>query len=140
MNDLRIQRLKAGPPANLGFSNRIFWYQEAVNDLLAEVTRQRDETRDRIEDRAELIKRIHLKEKENAELTAVVEPLDKLRNSLKGGGAVVEIYGDNCPDLAPPNNAIEVCSDWTDWKNRRFEGDSLAECLEAAEAARKDGE
>ncbi len=45
-------------------------------------------------------------------------------------GSSVTILCDN-PD-GPPNNAIECCGDWTGWKDTRFEGATLLECLTKA--------
>lgn len=53
--------------------------------------------------------------------------IDDLRENE---GASVNVLCDN-PDGAP-NNAIEVCDDWTGWEPRRFEGDTLMRALNAA--------
>ncbi len=36
----------------------------------------------------------------------------------------------------PPNNAVECCGSWTDWKERRFSGDTLDAAMRAAYHAR----
>lgn len=50
-------------------------------------------------------------------------------------GHSVTILCDN-PE-GPPNNAVEVCGDWTDWQDRRFEGQTLLDALKAADDARR---
>lgn len=35
----------------------------------------------------------------------------------------------------PPNAAIDVVGDWTDWEEKRFPGDSVLQCLHDAVAA-----
>lgn len=45
-------------------------------------------------------------------------------------GAAVTILSDN-PD-GPPNCAVEVCSDRTDWKTRRYSGATITEALLSA--------
>lgn len=53
----------------------------------------------------------------------------------KSEGASVLILCDN-PDFSGKNNAIEVCDEWTGWKPRRFEANSLLEALQTALIAR----
>ncbi len=43
----------------------------------------------------------------------------------------VQIFHDN-PDFFGPEKVIECCGYWTDMKYRRFEGETLIECLEKA--------
>jgi len=62
---------------------------------------------------------------------AAVGTLNELRSAE---GASVEILCDN-PD-GPPSNAILVWDDWTGWKQKRFEGESLADALSNALAAK----
>lgn len=52
-------------------------------------------------------------------------------------GAEVALFCDNPEPIAgtSPNNAIEICDDWTGWKRRRFEGDSILDALRGATAA-----
>lgn len=64
----------------------------------------------------------------------ILGPLNRLRYDE---GAAVTFHNDN-PE-GPPNCSIDVCDDWTDYKLKTFMGDSLSQCLAAAEAARKDG-
>lgn len=61
--------------------------------------------------------------------------IDALRDDE---GNAVTISCDN-PE-GPPNNAIEVTADWTDWEPRRFEGDNVLDALRAAAFSRPDGE
>jgi len=57
-----------------------------------------------------------------------------LVNSLRGPeGNSVTILSDNA-DFHGPNVAVDVCGEWTDWQERRFEGDNLLACLREAEA------
>ncbi len=50
----------------------------------------------------------------------------------KNEGSSVLILCDN-PDFNDgPNNAIEVSDDWTNWKPRRFNGNTLRGALEVA--------
>lgn len=51
-------------------------------------------------------------------------------------GDAVTILCDN-PEPGPSKaNAVECCGFWTDWEDRRFEGDNLTEALKAAAKAR----
>lgn len=61
--------------------------------------------------------------------------MDRINDLRANEGASVNIPCDN-PD-GPPNNAIEVCDEWTGWEPRRFEGDTLLRALNAALAARE---
>lgn len=79
------------------------------------------------------------------ELQQVTAERDQLRdivesiNALQAGyGASLKILCDN--EDGPPNNAILVNDCWTGWEDRRFEGNTLAECLAAALMARNDTE
>lgn len=65
------------------------------------------------------------------ELRRFREGIDDLRH---GEGDSVMIMCDN-PD-GPPNNAVGVCADWTDWKPKRFEGESVCEALDKARRAK----
>lgn len=62
--------------------------------------------------------------------------MDRINELRKNEGDSVRILCDN-PE-GPPNNAIECCGDWTDWKDRRFVGERLIDCLNDACRA-KDG-
>lgn len=42
------------------------------------------------------------------------------------------------PDFDGPNQIIEASGQWTGLEIRTFEGDDVAECLEAAVAAKRD--
>lgn len=54
----------------------------------------------------------------------IVALLDSLRDDE---GNSIEIA---CPNReGSPNQVIEVTADWTNWAPRRFEGDSLLDCL-----------
>ena len=65
-------------------------------------------------------------------LRAVVEPLDRLREAE---GNSVEICCPN-PEFDGPAQVIVVNADWGgEWWPRRFEGETVAECLKAAEEA-----
>jgi hypothetical protein len=46
-------------------------------------------------------------------------------------GGSITLLCDN-PEAWGPNNAIEVCGAWTDWQDRRFEGESLKAAILAA--------
>lgn len=37
----------------------------------------------------------------------------------------------------PPNNAVECCGSWTNWLDRRFEGETLHEAILVAYRARR---
>lgn len=63
-----------------------------------------------------------------------VAVMDRINSLRENEGASVTIMCDN-PD-GPPNNAIEVCDDWTGWELRRFDGESLIRCLVMAEDAK----
>lgn len=57
----------------------------------------------------------------------VLNLIDALR---KDEGHAVTIVCDN-PGPGPAN-AVEVCGDWTEWKDRRFTGNTLLEALSVA--------
>jgi hypothetical protein len=61
--------------------------------------------------------------------------MDRINELRENEGESVNVLCDN-PD-GPPNNAIEVCDEWTGWKPRRFEGDTLLRALNAALVARE---
>ena len=50
-------------------------------------------------------------------------------------GSSVTILCDNPDFNGQPNCAIEVNGDWTDWKDRRFTGDTVLDCLQKAHTA-----
>lgn len=50
-------------------------------------------------------------------------------------GACVRILCDNPEGSGPDNAAVEISSDWTDWKPRRFTGHVVADALHAAREA-----
>ncbi len=77
-----------------------------------------------------LLQRDHIKELEThvAEHVAI--------NYLRADeGASVTINCDN-PD-GPPNNAIDIVDEWTNWIPRRIEGESVLDCLDKAVEAKK---
>jgi hypothetical protein len=47
-------------------------------------------------------------------------------------GSSVVLLCDNPDFNGMPNNAIEVNGAWTDWKDVRFMGDTILDCLEQA--------
>lgn len=65
-----------------------------------------------------------------AEAIEIVALIDALRAEE---GDDVRILCDN-PE-PPPNVAIECNGGWTNYDNRRFEGDTLIQCLRAAQSA-----
>lgn len=67
------------------------------------------------------------------QLRSILSHIDVLR-SPAGSGNSVTIFCEN--DDPPPNQAIECKGDWTEWQDRRFEGDTLLDCLKAAVAAK----
>lgn len=59
------------------------------------------------------------------ELERLVE-FNRLLSRLRDGeGSSVTLLCDNPDFNGQPNNAIEVCGEWTDWKDVRFTGDTL---------------
>src|SRR6185437_13396263 len=58
--------------------------------------------------------------------------IDELRAE---DGCSIQLLCDN-PD-PPPKNAVNVSGDWTNWEDRRFEGETLIDCLRAAAAAKR---
>lgn len=72
--------------------------------------------------------------KEVERLRTIVDPLNRLREDE---GNVVMFICPNPDFNGLPDEAIEVVADWTGWKPARFTGRTLAECLAAAERARK---
>jgi hypothetical protein len=61
------------------------------------------------------------------ECVRIVELIDKLRAEE---GSTVTICCEN-PE-GPPNQAVDVCGRWTNWLERRFTADTLAQALAAA--------
>lgn len=55
-------------------------------------------------------------------------------------GAEVILLCDNPEFNNKPNNAIEIVDDWTQWTVRRFEGDTMLDCLRQALRARTEDE
>ncbi|MCW2195121.1 hypothetical protein DXU07_00880 [Bradyrhizobium elkanii] len=51
----------------------------------------------------------------------------------------VTLFCDNPDFNMRPNSAVEVCGDYTDWNERRFEGDNLTAALMAAYLAKTGG-
>lgn len=51
-------------------------------------------------------------------------------------GDSITLLCDNPDFNGLPNNAVECCGAWTDWKDRRFTGDSLLLAVRAAYLAR----
>lgn len=51
-------------------------------------------------------------------------------------GDSITLLCDNPDFNGQPNNAVECCGEWTDWKDRRFTGDSLLLAVRAAYLAR----
>jgi hypothetical protein len=62
-----------------------------------------------------------------------LETLNLINALRREEGHSVTLFCDN-PDFSGPNNAIAVNGDWTDWKDRRFTGDTLLTALRAAHA------
>ncbi|PDT77253.1 hypothetical protein [Bradyrhizobium sp. C9] len=54
-------------------------------------------------------------------------------------GYSVTLICDNPDFNMGPNSAVEVCGDFTDWSERRFEGDNLTGALMAAYLAKTGG-
>ncbi len=53
-------------------------------------------------------------------------------------GDEVTIFCDNPdPGASSKANAVQCCGEWTNWIDRRFDGDSLTEALKAAAEARR---
>jgi hypothetical protein len=67
--------------------------------------------------------------KEKAEAARIVE-LIELLVADEGNSCQVVCPNPDWNDL--PNRVIEVSAEWTDWKPRRFGGDTLLAALEAA--------
>ncbi|PTQ12927.1 hypothetical protein CLG96_01940 [Sphingomonas oleivorans] len=65
------------------------------------------------------------------------EEFTSLINALRADeGDAVMILCDNPDFNGLPNSAIECNGGWTDWRDRRFAGDTLIDCLRAAVSAR----
>ena len=86
--------------------------------------------------RNQLAQRLRSIEDDYYRVSAILGPLLRLRDNE---GASVTILCPN-PDDGMYANEIEVCDEWTGWKPRRFGGDTLAEALEAAEAAKENSD
>lgn len=72
----------------------------------------------------------------NDQCERIVELIEML---VADEGAELSIACPN-PDFDGPQRIIDVCDQWTDWDNARFEGDTLQEALEAALTSRQAGE
>lgn len=83
-----------------------------------------------IRDRDREVEDVAIRKEINDRLS-VLNYIDALR---KDEGNSVTILCDN-PDFGGPASAVEVCGDWTDWKDRRFAGDTLLSALERAHVA-----
>jgi hypothetical protein len=65
---------------------------------------------------------------------AAMRYIEQLRSGI---GASVTILCDNDDATYKDQSvAIEICDDWTDWKDRRFYGESVLQCLANAMIAR----
>jgi hypothetical protein len=53
----------------------------------------------------------------------------------KGQGASVTIVCDNEEGTGADNNAVDVCGEWTDWKDKRFIGKDVRDALWKARSA-----
>ena len=71
---------------------------------------------------------------ENERLRGIVDPLNRLR-AEEGGSVTIYCSTD---ELCLQNEMVRVVGEWTEWKARDFEGETLAECLAKAEAAQKE--
>ena len=69
-----------------------------------------------------------------AKLQGIVDSLNRLR--AEEGGSVT-IYC-STEELHLQNEFVRVVGEWTRWEARDFEGETLAECLAKAEAAKKE--
>lgn len=70
-----------------------------------------------------------------AALEAIVNPLNELRQDEYSS---VEFICDDPNFDGQPEAGVNVCGAWTDWRPRRFTGDTVAACLaKALEAKRK---
>lgn len=59
--------------------------------------------------------------------------LQKMLSALRyGEGSSVTFLSDNVDFNGQPNNAIECCGFWTDWKDRRFTGETIHAAVVAA--------
>lgn len=54
----------------------------------------------------------------------------------EGEGDSITLLCDNPDFNGQPNNAVECCGAWTDWKDRRFTGDSLVGAVRTAAVAK----
>ena len=66
----------------------------------------------------------------DAEVSKPTE-LEMINELRANEGAEVILYCDN-PSFKGCNNAIAICDDWTDWAEKRYEGETLNECLQKA--------
>lgn len=72
------------------------------------------------------------------EIVIAVESWMILEQLRAPEGAQVTLICDN-PDFGMgPNAGVEIIDDWTAWKTRRFDGDTVLDCLRAALKASKE--
>lgn len=62
----------------------------------------------------------------------IVDAINELRDGIADS---VTLMNDN--DDPPPTVAIECSGEWTNYETRRFEGDSVLDCLKAAVIAKR---
>ena len=74
-----------------------------------------------------------LQQREIERLQEIVGAIEELRSEE---GDSVTIISPNANFNDQPNEAIEVCGDWTNWLDKRFTGETLREALQAAVKAK----
>lgn len=72
---------------------------------------------------------------EGARLIRAAQELALIESLRAAEGSSVLLCCPN-PDFDGPAQAIEVCGEWTGWIEKQFYGETLGECLLAAEAER----
>lgn len=73
--------------------------------------------------------------KDQDDLAQLIEFQSLLNDLRRDEGDSVTLCCDN-PDFGGPNNAIECNGAWTDWKDRRFEAESLLAAVRVAAHAK----
>lgn len=79
---------------------------------------------------------LYLTEEQRAALEKLYTPsfLQMLQTLRADEGDSVTLLADNGD--GQPNNAIECCGAWTDWREARFTGSTLSEAMTAAYVAK----
>lgn len=72
------------------------------------------------------------------DVVALVETWNKIEQMVEGEGNTLTIACENPEGEGPNNHAVDVCADWTDWKETRFYAPTRFEAIGKALATFKE--